>query len=125
MKLTKAQYRFKPLTLVNDVYDLGREPVEMLKVARRLAQRGFNIWEAEALIRTNMTYDLTIEPRSSLVNGLVMKVFGKEHKLELNENGVPCKRGTMPGNYNPNKTILVPLGTPNCCDPTSETYWSM
>jgi hypothetical protein len=46
-------------------------------------------------------------------------------KLELNADGVPCHRGTMPGNYDPKKTILVPVGTPLACDPTSETYWSM
>lgn len=61
---------------------------------------------------------------SAKINKLIMKVFGKRDGLELNKEGKVCRRGTMPGNYHPNRTILVPVGTPACCDPTSETYWS-
>jgi hypothetical protein len=62
---------------------------------------------------------------SKKMYALIYKVFGKSDKLELNADGIPCHRGTMPGNYHPNKTILVPVGTPRSCDPTSELYWSM
>ena len=114
-------------------------------VVRMLDNVNFNDWEAEAILRSKHpimatcgmtklasatvleTYlkDVGITHRSKKVNELVMKAFGKGYNLELNDEGVPCRRGTMPGNYHPNKTILVPVGTPLCCDPTSETYWSM
>jgi len=63
--------------------------------------------------------------KSKKLYAMVFKAFGKRDGLELNDEGVPCRRGTMPGNYHPNKTILVPVGTPRSCDPTSELYWSM
>lgn len=114
--------------------------------ARLLADRGFNRWEAEAILMSKIprwaidmwtkktkptsgalanyldTYD--IKPKCKEVNELVMETFGKEHQLEFNEQGVPCRRGNMPGNP-AGGTILVPLGTPLSCDPTSQTYWSM
>ena len=62
---------------------------------------------------------------SKRLTDLIFKMFGKENRLEYNEFGQLCHRGTMPGNYDPKKTILVPIGTPLSCDPTSETYWSM
>lgn len=108
---------------------------------RALDELNFNLWEAEAVLayanatirKSGLTAgdlkrwlaDRGIVHQSTFVNNLVMAKFGKEYDLELNEKGQPCRRGTMPGNYHPNKTILVPLGTPACCDPTSETYWSM
>ena len=63
--------------------------------------------------------------KSKKLYAMIFKAFGKRDKLELNDEGIPCHRGTMPGNYDPKKTILVPVGTPRCCDPTSELYWSM
>jgi hypothetical protein len=64
-----------------------------------------------------------LAPRSDKMNALVMATFAEEYDLVLDENGVPCRRGTMPGNPSGGE-ILVALGTPNSCDPTSETYWS-
>lgn len=143
------RYKFDPVKMAKDTanaYSAGAY-TSWTSVCRLLAVRGFNEWEAEAILRSKWTRwarDLwespskptatalanyldkhKIKPRGKAVSGLVMEAFGEEYKLELNEDGVPCTRGTMPGNYHPNKTILVPLGTPLCCDPTSETYWSM
>ncbi len=61
---------------------------------------------------------------SKRLTGLIFKMFGKKDKLEYNEDGKLCHRGTMPGNPQ-GGSILVPIGTPLSCDPTSETYWSM
>ena len=149
MNLTANQYRFNVRKLAGettDAYSYSSFSVWKSVVAV-FAKRGFNSWEAEAIIRSKHLrwaadcrksqdghanhldvaryldkYD--IAPGNKEVNGLVMQTFGEEHGLELNSEGVPCRRGTMPGNYDPNKTILVPLGTPLCLDPTSETYWS-
>jgi hypothetical protein len=63
--------------------------------------------------------------KSKKMYAMIYKAFGKRDKLELNDEGIPCHRGTMPGNYHPDRTILVPVGTPRSCDPTSELYWSM
>jgi hypothetical protein len=112
-------------------------------VVALLDKMGFNEYEAEALLHSKhvrwaakpkvmnsstvlRTYleKNGILHRSKTVNALVMDKFAVSDKLELNDEGVPCHRGTMPGNYHPNKTILVPIGTPRSCDPTSETYWS-
>jgi len=107
---------------------------------RALDELNFNAWEAEAVLEyanaTLVENGLTagdlkrwlaeqeIAHHSPLVNRLVMVKFGKEYTLELNELGIPCRRGSMPGNPQAG-TILVPLGTPASCDPTTETYWSM
>ena len=131
-----------------DAYSAGSY-ASWVAVVRLLDTRGFNRYEAEAILRSKVTRwardcfgegdgkantsntlakyldSNNITPRSKEVNELVMETFGKEYKLELNKEGVPCRRGTMPGNYHPNKTILVPVGTPRSCDPTSELYWSM
>ena len=149
MNLTKYQWKFRPETVARETEDAysAASFTSWVGVARVLAKRGFNSWEAEAIMRSKLTrwcrdqfaktspaspttlakyldkYNVT--PRCKEVNDLVMGTFGKEHKLELNEEGIPCHRGTMPGNYDPKKTILVPVGTPACCDPTTETYWSM
>ena len=149
MKLTSGQYRFNVKNMARDTSDAysAYSFNSWVGVVRILAVRGFNVWEAEAILRSKTTrwcrdaYAKTfpaanntlskyldsnnITPRSKEVNELVMEIFGREYKLELNKEGVPCRRGTMPGNYHPNKTILVPVGTPCSCDPTSETYWSM
>lgn len=142
-------YRFNPKSLCNDTKNLpvAKKFNSWSRVCIELAKMKFNQWEAEAILKSdfpqNALDDAEIKrgatatvltnwlklwgvgPRSLSSNKLVMKTFGKEYNLELNEEGIPCRRGTMPGNYHPNKTILVPLGTPACCDPTSETYWSM
>jgi hypothetical protein len=142
-------YKFDPKKLAKETANIPAAGffTSWNRVVRLLAERHFNIWEAEALIKSNVlklavkgvsaTKVATsgtlasyfdnhgIAPGSKFVNDLVMKTFAKEYDLELNEKGQPCRRGTMPGNYHPNRTILVPLGTPACCDPTSETYWSM
>lgn len=148
--LTKHQYRFNPVTLARDTEDAYSADcfTSWVEVARVLARRGFNVWEAEAILRSKWTRWCRdqfgegagkpntsgtlakyldhngYEPGHKEVVELVMGTFGEEHELELNENGVPCRRGTMPGNPD-GGTILVPLGTPSCCDPTTETYWSL
>ena len=107
---------------------------------RALDELNFNRWEAEAvleyvsttLVKNGLTAgdlkrwlaDRGIVHQSAFVTKLVMAKFGKEYSLELNDKGQPCRRGSMPGNPG-GGTILVPLGTPASCDPTSETYWSM
>jgi hypothetical protein len=114
-------------------------------VVRVLAELRFNSYEAEAILKSNLLDKASamvkgtklsstvlrnylemndIKPGCKLVNKLVMKEFGKSERLELNEDGVPCHRGTMPGNPGAG-SILVPVGTPSCCDPTTEQYWSM
>lgn len=148
MKLTSGQYRFNVKNMARDTSDAYSADsfTSWEGVVRILAIRGFNSWEAEAILRSKTTRwcrdafaktfpaanstlakyldSNSMTPRCKEVNELVMNTFGEEHKLELNEEGVPCRRGTMPGNYHPNKTILVPVGTSLINDPTSETYWS-
>lgn len=34
-------------------------------------------------------------------------------------------KGEWKNNALSGKPVWVPLGTPSCCDPTTETYWSM
>jgi hypothetical protein len=109
-----------------------------------LARKGYNAYEVRALVASPVIHraanqvlgqatsaDLVrylekkgITPGSKSMNGLVMKIFGKKDRLELNAEGQVCHRGTMPGNPGAG-TVLVPVGTPLCCDCTSETYWSM
>lgn len=113
-------------------------------VAALLADRGFNAWEAEAILRSKWTRWAADEfhtgsrkpsatclakfldkhgykPQHEEVNELVLQSFDD---LIPNEKGIPCRKGTMPGNPEGGE-ILVPVGTPISCDPTSETYWSM
>lgn len=114
------------------------------RVVNSLVKAGYNNYEIEAIAgdsyllfeaahaKKNAPYtalvnhlnEVGMRPRSPVMNKMIMKKFGKRDKLELNEDGVPCHRGTMPGNYHPNRTILVPVGTPSICDPTTEHYWS-
>lgn len=137
----------------NMVAETENSPVAKLfaswpSVVRLLAKRGFNRFEAEALLTSKLTQNgvlalrkwgsnkkltsvdyafwldsLGLAPGKAAVNNAVMEVFGDELKLELNEDGVPCKRGTMPGAPGAG-SVLVPLGTPRINDPTSELYWS-
>jgi len=65
-----------------------------------------------------------IKSGSKYLNERIMEKFGKRDRLEYNDKGQVCHRGTMPGNPQ-GGSILVAIGTPLSCDPTSETYWSM
>ncbi len=140
-------YKFNPNQLAKETSDAysAASYTSWNSVCLLLAQRGFNRWEAEAILRSKWTrwardmWDKPSKPTSSAlaayldmyglvpghpkVNELVMDTFGVELNLELNEHGRPCRRGSMPGNP-AGVTVLVPLGTPPICDPTSETYWS-
>lgn len=141
------RYKFDPKKMAedtSDAYSAGRY-TSWTACARLLAERGFNSWEAEAILRSKITRwardmwtkrstptsgalanyldTYSITPGCAEVNELVYEIFKDEHKLELNEKGQPCRRGTMPGNPG-GGTILVPLGTPRINDPTSELYWS-
>jgi hypothetical protein len=115
-----------------------------LNVSRLLLRRGFNVFEAEALLcsdhmnfcakalkkpATSNDFGRYLDangliPGCAKVNTLVFNTFEKEYDLVLDDQGFPCRRGTMPGNPG-GGLALVRLGTPLCCDPTSETYWSM
>ena len=144
----KSNYKFDPVKLAKQTSDAysSESYTSWTSCARLLASRGFNVWEAEAILRSKITrwardmWNKNSKPTSGAlaayldqyglvpghkeINDLVMGTFGEEFKLELNDVGVPCQRGYMPGNPN-GGTILVALGTPLSCDPTSETYWSM
>lgn len=144
----KHRYKFDPVKLAKNTSDAYSADgyTSWPACARLLAERGFNEWEAEAILRSkHMRWardmwnkktmptsgalaayldNTGIVPGCSEVVELVMGTFGKEYNLELNDCGQPCRRGSMPGNP-AGGTILVPIGTPLSCDPTSETYWSM
>jgi hypothetical protein len=111
------------------------------RVCRILAARGFNAWEAEAILRSKWTRWCRDEfqvgstansaclekfldkyhykPGHSEVNELVLGTFDD---LVANNRGVPCRKEK---NLMSRRDILVPVGTPIGCDPSSETYWSM
>ena len=118
-----------------------------LNLARYLDKVGYNEWEAEAILNSDIPEKAVMEygfpksknshchtkwhirtyltahgmtPRSPKINALVLKA---NPDLVANGNGVPCRSGRMPGNPEAG-SILVPVGTPLICDPTSETYWS-
>ena len=142
-------YNFNPAHLLERTKDLpvAAKFSSWRNVVRTVAELKFNIYEAEAIAYSALLdnaikhwkkagkptsgavvayfKDRGIVPGCGAVNWLVMDRFGKKYNLELNDKGQPCRRGTMPGNYSPDRTILVPLGTPACCDPSSETYWRM
>lgn len=152
-------YSFDPVKLARETRDVLSSKLftSWVEVVRVLARRGFNRFEAEAILRSNTVVwcrdefgpkgpdeygpepgtksnsgtmskfldSRNITPGCKVINKMVMNIFGKDYDLELNDRGQPCRRGTMPGNYDRNRTVLVPLGTPACCDPTTETYWSM
>lgn len=144
---TNPNYSFDPKRLVREIGDIpnSKRFTSWLEAVRVLARRHFNVWEAEAILCSLIPQHVTreVEGKASSadfahyldhneithgcakVNVLVMKRFGEEYKLELNDRGQPCRRGTMPGNYDPMVTTLVPLGTPACCNPHTEQYWSM
>ena len=117
-------------------------------LVRFLDKSGYNAYEAEAILLSDWPAKaikefgcgagggkgntgtlkayltrIGAEPSSRKVSDIVIKFFKESDHLELNSKGIPCRRGTMPGNPT-GGTILVPVGTPISCDPTSETYWS-
>lgn len=140
------RHKFDPVKMAKDTQNAYSAScyTSWVSVCRLLASRGFNSWEAEAILRSKITRwardmwtkkgkptsgalenyldTYAVKPHCKEVNELVMETFGDEYDLELNEHGQPCQRGTMPGNPK-GGTILVPLGTPLINDPTSETYW--
>lgn len=142
------KFKFDPVKLSKETSDAYSADgfTSWTACARLLAERGFNNWEAEAILRSKITRwacdmwtkktkptsgalanyldTYGIKPGCKEVNELVISTFSKEYRLELNSEGIPCKRGNMPGNPK-GGTVLVPLGTPLINDPTSETYWAM
>ena len=145
-----STYNFDPKKLANETKDAYSAPMfnSWANVVRILAKRGFNRFEAEAILRSKITrwcrntFDTNsgkkasstclskyldcneITPGCEEVNVLVMDTFGEKYDLELNDRGQPCRRGRMPGNPEAG-TTLVPLGTSACCNPHTEQYWSM
>jgi hypothetical protein len=143
--MMKTHYKFNPSTLAEETgnaYSADRYN-SWKSLATLLADRNFNAWEAEAILRSKWTrwaadkfHTGSRKPSSSClgkyldhygyttrhpeVNRLVLETFDE---LVADENGVPCREGTMPGNPEGGR-IKVPVGTPLSCDPTSETYWS-
>lgn len=115
-------------------------------LAQYLVKSGYNAYETEAILKSDiplkaifwryghathnrytsgclkgyLTY-MDMTPHSEDINRLVLR---NNPDLVANDNGVPCHKGRMPGSPGSGE-ILVPAGTPACCDPTSETYWSM
>jgi len=142
----KNSHRFNPTKLAEETsnaYSADRYN-SWKGVATLLADRHFNSSEAEAILRSKWTrwaadefHTSSRKPSATClaqyldkhgynsghpeVNKLVLETFDE---LVPNEKGVPCRKGTMPGNPEGGE-ILVPAGTPLSCDPTSETYWSM
>jgi hypothetical protein len=138
--------KFNPVKMANKTGDVdaAKEYSNWPNVCRMLDQRGFNVWEAEAILLSEWTKlafvkwnkptkptatalanfldDNNFTPNCSAVNELVMNTFGNEFCLELNSDGIPCRRGNVVVG---GASILVPLGTPSSCDPTQELYWSM
>lgn len=144
----KHSYKFDPKELAEkteNAYSAGGY-TSWTACARLLAERGFNVFEAEAILRSKITRlardmwpksgtptsgalanyldTYNVKPGCAEANELVYEIFKDELKLELNDKGEPCRRGSMPGNPT-GGTILVPLGTPASCDPTTELYWTM
>jgi hypothetical protein len=115
------------------------------RVVNSLEKAHYNSWEIEAIARNSYLlieaakpfkggapYTALVKhlanrlmtPGSKTMNEMVMKAFGKSEKLEYNDRGQVCERGTCPGNPGAGST-LVPIGTPRSCNPHSELYWSM
>lgn len=118
-------------------------------LARYLDEAGYNGFEASAILSSEIPLNavkehgyskktenwnrhtkwhlnrhltiLNLGPGSKGVTELVMAA---NPDLVLNADGKACRKGTMPGNQEGGE-ILVEVGTPLSCDPTSDTYWSM
>jgi hypothetical protein len=136
----KYHLHFDPVVLAADTAD-AYSSKGWTALCRLLEKRGFNRFEAESILRSKHTrWAQTELPRQDTstsfgryldrnnivpgckeVNALVLGTFSQ---FEANAEGVPCERGTMPGNPEAGET-LVPVGTPACCNPHREQYWSM
>lgn len=57
---------------------------------------------------------------NSLVNAHRLRAAARAEAFYLNQTTM--KTVTVLGT---NKQIQIPVGTPHCCDPSTETYWSM
>ena len=57
---------------------------------------------------------------NSLVNAHRLRRDARAEAFFLNQTTM--KTVTVLGS---NKQIQIPVGTPHCCDPSTETYWSM
>ena len=147
----KTWKKFNPAEMAKDTKKNTRASRyfnSWLEVAKYLDRVGFNAYEAEVIMTSRLLQTAVnecgkpnsknshrhtighiekyfvkhfITPRCSLLNKMVLE---KNPDLKANEQGIPCHEGTMPGNPEGGKT-LVPVGTPSCCNPHSETYWSM
>ena len=123
--------------------DISEKFSSLRNTIRLMDAEGYNSFEVEAIMRScvpkggvfamegNVSGPTFLKrlanygygPRGGNTNQLVMDRFAKTHHLELNEDGVICERGTCPGNPEAG-TTLVPIGTPACCNPHREQYWS-
>ena len=57
--------------------------------------------------------------------GAVVETFKRKYQASAEAfycNQTTMKTVTVLGT---NKQIQIPVGTPHCCDPSTETYWSM
>lgn len=63
---------------------------------------------------------LVMENKITLVNAHARKRDAVDEASFLNQNTM--KTVTVLGT---DTQIKIPVGTPLCCDPSSETYWSM
>jgi coproporphyrinogen III oxidase-like Fe-S oxidoreductase len=109
------------------------------RIDQHLRRAGFNRYEVEAILDSDLPNQCREElngrtisagslkkflvahghvSNSSSVNALVLTTFPE---LVANEHGEPCRATT---NLMSGQKILVPIGTPISCDPSSETYWS-
>lgn len=144
--MSKKYYKhFDPAILAADTNDTysARYYTSWVNVCRLLEKRGFNRFEAEAFLRSKHVrwardeFGGTRTPTANTVAKYLDKhnyksgckelnelVLGTFPQFEPNVEGVPCERGTMPGNPTAGET-LVPVGTPTSCNPHSELYWSM
>ena len=57
--------------------------------------------------------------------GTVLETFKRKYQANaeafyLNQTTMKTVTNMMSG-----KEIQIPVGTPHCCDPSTETYWSM
>jgi hypothetical protein len=143
--MNKNYYKFDPVKLADETYGSSFSSKffnSWTQVARVLARRGFNSYEAEAILVSKWTRwcrdefhrgehkasSSTLEkfldkygytPGHKEVNKLVTAIHDD---VVTDEYGRPCRATT---NMMSGHKILVPLGTPLSCDPSSETYWSM
>ena len=117
-------------------------------VVQWLDRKGFNAWEIEAILKSDLLKFAVLDfghPKSKnshkhttgyiglyfnkkgivhhcpQVNALVLQA---NPEFKGNEQGIPCEEGTCPGGSDGVKT-LVPVGTSACCNPHTETYWSL